>query len=203
MEKRLCIIKGERFWGQVFCFIERTSLGPPWCSEAKNLHSQCRLRFCTPNVGHPVWYLDAGGPGSILGSGRSPVEGNSHPFQHSCLGESHGQRILARYSSWGRKESDMTEGLTLSLSFPDPTTESSNTATKTRHRQNKWEKKRKKSLPLVNSHPPPPARSMTYFQVCSDRSHSEIGCEGAVLKDALTSGEASLYLLLFIKESPY
>ena len=32
-------------------------------------------------------------------------------------GESHGQRILVGYSSWGRKESDMTERLTLSLSL--------------------------------------------------------------------------------------
>ena len=31
-------------------------------------------------------------------------------------GEFHGQRSLMGYSPWGRKESDMTEGLTLSLS---------------------------------------------------------------------------------------
>ena len=30
-------------------------------------------------------------------------------------GESHGQRSLVGYSPWGRKESDKTEGLTLSL----------------------------------------------------------------------------------------
>ena len=30
-------------------------------------------------------------------------------------GEFHGQRSLAGYSPWGRKESDMTEGLILSL----------------------------------------------------------------------------------------
>ena len=30
-------------------------------------------------------------------------------------GESHGQRRLGGYSPWGHKESDMTEGLTLSL----------------------------------------------------------------------------------------
>ena len=30
------------------------------------------------------------------------------------LGKSHGQRSLAGYSPWGRKESDMTEQLTLS-----------------------------------------------------------------------------------------
>ena len=34
------------------------------------------------------------------------------------LGESHGQRSLAGYNPWGRKESDTTEGLTLSLSGP-------------------------------------------------------------------------------------
>ena len=30
-------------------------------------------------------------------------------------GEFHGQRSLAGYSPWGHKESDMTEGLSLSL----------------------------------------------------------------------------------------
>ena len=28
---------------------------------------------------------NAGDPGSIPGSGRSPGEGNGNPFQHSCL----------------------------------------------------------------------------------------------------------------------
>ena len=28
---------------------------------------------------------NAGGPGSIPGSGRFPREGNGHPLQHSCL----------------------------------------------------------------------------------------------------------------------
>ena len=32
-------------------------------------------------------------------------------------GEFHGQRSLAGYSAWGRKGLDMTERLTLSLSF--------------------------------------------------------------------------------------
>ena len=32
-------------------------------------------------------------------------------------GEFHGQRSLAGYSPWGRKESDKTERLTLSLSL--------------------------------------------------------------------------------------
>ena len=43
--------------------------------------------------------------GSIPGLGRFPGEGRGNPFQFS----SHGQRSLAGYSPWGRKESDMTE----------------------------------------------------------------------------------------------
>ena len=33
------------------------------------------------------------------------------------LGEFHGQRSMAGYSSWGHKESDKTEGLRLSLAI--------------------------------------------------------------------------------------
>ena len=47
--------------------------------------------------------------GSIPGLGRSPGGGNSKPLQYSCLRKSHGQRSLAIYSPWGRKESDITE----------------------------------------------------------------------------------------------
>ena len=49
--------------------------------------------------------------GSILGSGRSPREGNGNLLQHSCLEKPHGQRSLAGNSLWGRKELDMTEQL--------------------------------------------------------------------------------------------
>ena len=45
---------------------------------------------------------NAGDPGSIPGSGRSPEEGNGNPLQF-LPGESHGQRILAGYSPWGCK----------------------------------------------------------------------------------------------------
>ena len=34
---------------------------------------------------------------------------NGNPFQYSCLGKSHGQRSLAGYSPWSRKESDTTK----------------------------------------------------------------------------------------------
>ena len=42
---------------------------------------------------------------SIPGSGRSPAEGNGYPPTPIFLpGESHGQRSLAGYSSYGTKE---------------------------------------------------------------------------------------------------
>ena len=49
--------------------------------------------------------------GLIPGLGRSP--GGAHwrgnPLQYSCLENPHGERSLAGYSPWGRKESDTTE----------------------------------------------------------------------------------------------
>ena len=56
---------------------------------------------------------NVGNPGSIPGSERSPKEGNGNPFQYSCLENSMDRGALA-YSSWGCKESDTTEQLTLS-----------------------------------------------------------------------------------------
>ena len=47
--------------------------------------------------------------GSIPGLGRSPGGGHGNPLQYSCLENLHGQRSLAGYSPWGRKESDLTE----------------------------------------------------------------------------------------------
>ena len=47
----------------------------------------------------------------IPGLGRSSGEGNDNPLQYSGLKNPHGQRSLVGYSSWGRKESDMTERL--------------------------------------------------------------------------------------------
>jgi len=45
----------------------------------------------------------------IPASGRSPGGGHGNPLQYSCLENPHGQRTLAGYSSWGRKESHKTE----------------------------------------------------------------------------------------------
>ena len=39
-------------------------------------------------------------------------EGNGNPLQYSCLDTPHGQKILAGYSPWGRKELDTTKQLT-------------------------------------------------------------------------------------------
>ena len=53
---------------------------------------------------------DVGDMGSIPGSGRAPGEGNGHPLQCSCLeNPMEGAAWRARYSPWGRKESDMAE----------------------------------------------------------------------------------------------
>ena len=51
----------------------------------------------------------AGDAGLIPESERSPGEGSGSPFQYSCLGISHRQRILVDCSPWGCKESDVTE----------------------------------------------------------------------------------------------
>ena len=56
-----------------------------------------------------------GGVGSIPGLERSPEEGNDSPLQYSCLENS--LEHLAAYSPWGRKESEATEQITLSLLF--------------------------------------------------------------------------------------
>ena len=54
---------------------------------------------------------NVGDRGLIPGLGRSPGEGKWHPTPVLLPGESHEGRSLVGYSSWGRKESDMTEQL--------------------------------------------------------------------------------------------
>ena len=53
--------------------------------------------------------FNAGDPGSIPGSGRSPGEGKGYPFQYSGLKNS----VWPLYSPLGRKELDTTEQLSL------------------------------------------------------------------------------------------
>ena len=53
-------------------------------------------------------------PANGEGTGFDPQsreEGSGNPLQSPCLGNLMDKRSLAGYSSWGRKESDMTEGL--------------------------------------------------------------------------------------------
>ena len=54
---------------------------------------------------------NAGEPGSIPGSGRSPGKGMATHSPVFLPGEFHGQRSLVGYSPWGRYESDTTERL--------------------------------------------------------------------------------------------
>ena len=57
---------------------------------------------------------NAGDLALVSGLGTSPEEG-WQPTPVFLPGESHGQRSLVGYSPWGRKESDTTEQLILSL----------------------------------------------------------------------------------------
>ena len=49
---------------------------------------------------------NAGDLGLILGSGRSPGEGNGNPLQYFCL---ENPMDGGAWCPWGHKESDMTE----------------------------------------------------------------------------------------------
>ena len=51
--------------------------------------------------------------GSIPGLGRAPGGGYCNPLRYSCLENPHGQRSLMGYCPWGRRESDMTEWLSV------------------------------------------------------------------------------------------
>ena len=60
---------------------------------------------------------NAGDLGWIPRLGRSPAGGHGNPLKYSCLANPRGQRSLAGYSLWGRKESDTTEQLTTAHSI--------------------------------------------------------------------------------------
>ena len=55
---------------------------------------------------------NAGDPGTVSGSGRSPGKGNGSPLQYTYL-ENPTHRGALGDSPWDRKELDTTEGLTL------------------------------------------------------------------------------------------
>ena len=58
---------------------------------------------------------NAGDPGSIPGSGRCPWRWKWQPTTVFLPGEFHRQRSPVGFSPWGRRESDTTEWLTLSI----------------------------------------------------------------------------------------
>ena len=88
---------------------------------------QFQFFICRKNLIHRVcsiaMYLsdqkesacNAGDPGSVPWSGRSPGGGNWQPTPVFLPGQYHGQRSQAGYSLWVHKESDTTEQLTFLL----------------------------------------------------------------------------------------
>jgi len=94
---------------------EVLTTGPP----GKSLYSIFKYLFLGFRGGSDAKEsaCNAGDLGLIPGSGRSPGEGNGLPTPIFLPEESHGQRSLVGYGPWGRKESDATEWLTLSISL--------------------------------------------------------------------------------------
>ena len=74
----------------------------------------CTLRTqCFPaGSGGKESACNIGDLGLIPGLGSRPGEENGYPLQFSCL-----ENPIDRYSPWGGREWDMTERLTLSLSY--------------------------------------------------------------------------------------
>ena len=65
---------------------------------------------------------NAGDPGSILGLGRSPGEGNGYSLQYPCLENPMDRGVWRATLSWGHRELYMTEQATVSLCISDETT---------------------------------------------------------------------------------
>ena len=78
-----------------------------------NLHPQTTKKRINTNLSLPGGSdgkestCNAGDPGSIPGSGRSPGEGNGYPLQYSCW-RSPWTEESGGYSSRGHKELDTT-----------------------------------------------------------------------------------------------
>ena len=119
--KKLCDVVGKAFllivrtWGsnpgsatKWLCDFEPVSL-QLWVSISSSLKWERGFPGSTDGKESAC---HGGDPGSIPWLGRSPGEENGNPLQYSCLENRHGQRSLAGYSPWGRKESDTTEWLT-------------------------------------------------------------------------------------------
>ena len=104
----------DQIWvSSVSCFGRRV-LYPEYTGSFQNI-------FISPPE-HSLWFViapskwasayNAGDPSLIPGSGRSHGEGNGNPAPVFLPGEFHGQRNMSGYSPRGRRELDMTEGVT-------------------------------------------------------------------------------------------
>ena len=108
-----------------------------WCKWKWTISHPCSVTGFPGNSADKESASKAGDSGSIPGSGSSPGEGigyplqyhwaswvwslgwedspgggHGNPLQYSCLENPHGQRSLAGYCPWGRKELYTTEQLT-------------------------------------------------------------------------------------------
>ena len=70
------------------------------------------MGFPSGSVGKESAY-NAGDLDSVPGLGRFPGGGQGNSLYYSCLENPQGQKSLAGYSPWGRKEKDTTEQLSL------------------------------------------------------------------------------------------
>ena len=80
----------------------------------KKKKSELVLRDFTGGSDSKASAYNAGDPGLIPGSGRSPGEGDGKGWQPTPVvlpGKSHGRRNVVGYSPWGCKELDMIEPL--------------------------------------------------------------------------------------------
>ena len=99
-----------------FCFWHGV-LGSDYPLSVRRKRRKCDTVISFPDGAEvKVSARNAGDPGSIPGSGRSPGEGNGNPLQYSCLKKS-------MDSLWGRKESDTTERLHFHLTIRHEVTE--------------------------------------------------------------------------------
>ena len=91
------LLFGQKVFFSFVCFQD----GLHWWLRWERIHLQCSDgKESTCN-------------GLIPGLGRSPGGGHDNPLQYSYLKNPHRQRSMADYSPWGRKDSDMTERLSI------------------------------------------------------------------------------------------
>ena len=109
---------GYRFWHAEILNFYMSKFNSLLCF----LDFMCHLERLSPFLGFPCGSAGkestcgAGDLGSTPGLGRSPGEGKGYPLQYSGLENSMDRGTWWAQSPWGRKESDITEPLTLSLS---------------------------------------------------------------------------------------